>query len=88
MTSVKTETIKIRIEASQRNLLDKAANLCGKSRSAFVLDAARQAAEETLLDQSVFALNDEQWEAFNEALNSPPEKNEALAKTLRLKTPW
>lgn len=84
----RTEFLKVRIEPSQRDLIDTAASLRGKTRSAFILDAAQQAAEEALLDQSVFVLDKEQWEAFTEALDAPPEKNEVLAKMLNAKTPW
>ena len=36
----------------------------------------------------VFTLNEQQWAAFNEALDRPPETNEALASMLRTKAPW
>jgi uncharacterized protein (DUF1778 family) len=84
----RTETVNMRIEPNQLDLIDTAASLCGKTRSAFMLDAAYQAAEEALLDRKVFCLNDEQWEEFNKALNAPPAKNEKLAKLLQTKSPW
>jgi uncharacterized protein (DUF1778 family) len=84
----RSEVVNLRIEPSQRDLIDAAAALCGKTRSAFMLDAAYQAAEETLLDRRVFALNEEQWEAFKQALDNPPAKNEKLAKLLATKSPW
>lgn len=84
----KTETVKIRIDPSERGLIDLAANRSGLSRSAFILDAARRAAEEVLLEQTVFALSAEEWKTFNEALDNPPLPNEKLAKLLAAKTPW
>ena len=87
-TRKKTETVKIRIEPSERGLIDLAANQSGLTRSAFILDAARRAAQEVLLEQTVFALSPEQWEAFNDALDNPPLQNEKLAKLLAAKTPW
>ncbi len=84
----KTETVKIRIDPSERGLIDLAANRAGLTRSAFILNAARRAAEEVLLEQTVFALSPEQWKAFNEALDNPPPQNEKLAKLLAAKTPW
>ncbi|MFP4103388.1 type II toxin-antitoxin system TacA family antitoxin [Coleofasciculus sp.] len=80
--------INIRVEPNQLNLIDAAASVCGKSRSAFMLDSAYRAAEEALLDWRLFRLNDEQWEAFNQALDMPPEKNEKLHQLLQVKSPW
>lgn len=84
----KSEALKLRVDSSQRELIDNAARISGKSRSAFILEAAQQAAQEALLDQVFFCVNDEQWIAFNEALERPPEKNEKLARMLGAETPW
>ena len=53
-----------------------------------MLDAAYRAAEEALLDWRLFRLNDDQWKAFNQALDMPPEKNEKLHQLLQVKCPW
>ena len=88
-TKVKrSEVVNMRVEPNQLDLIDTAANLSGKSRTAFILDAAYQAAEQTLLERSLFLLNDEQWEAFNQALDAPPSKNEKLRQLLQTKAPW
>jgi uncharacterized protein (DUF1778 family) len=83
-----SEVVNIRVEAHQRDLIDAAASLCGKTRSAFMLEAATLAAEEALLDRRLFVLNEEQWQAFNEALDTPAKKNEKLAQLLATKSPW
>lgn len=88
-TKVKrSEVVNMRVEPNQLDLIDTAANLCGKSRTAFILDAAYQAAEQTLLERTLFLLNDEQWEAFNQALDAPPSQNEKLRQLLQTKAPW
>jgi uncharacterized protein (DUF1778 family) len=84
----RSEVVNIRVEAHQRDLIDAAASLCGKTRSAFMLEAATLAAEEALLDRRLFVLNEEQWQAFNEALEAPAKKNEKLAQLLATKSPW
>ena len=84
----RSEVVNIRVEDHQRDLIDAAASLCGKTRSAFMLEAATLAAEEVLLDRRLFVLNEEQWQAFNEALDAPVKKNEKLAKLLAAKSPW
>lgn len=84
----RSEVVNIRVESHQRDLIDAAASLCGKTRSAFMLEAATLAAEEALLDRRLFVLNEEQWQAFNEALDTPAKKNEKLAQLLATKSPW
>ena len=44
-------TISIRAKAGQRDLIDQAARCQGRSRSDFMIDAARRAAEKALLDK-------------------------------------
>jgi uncharacterized protein (DUF1778 family) len=84
----RSEVVNIRVETHQRDLIDAAASLCGKTRSAFMLEAATLAAEKALLDRRLFVLNEEQWQAFNEALDTPAKKNEKLAQLLATKSPW
>ncbi|MCL1476028.1 DUF1778 domain-containing protein [Argonema antarcticum] len=84
----RSEVVNMRVEPNQLDLIDTAAHLCGKSRTAFILDAAYQAAEQTLLERTLFLLNDEQWEAFNKALDAPPSQNEKLRQLLQTKAPW
>jgi uncharacterized protein (DUF1778 family) len=86
--SKRSEVINIRIETSQRDLIDLAASVSGKTRSAFLLDAAYQKAQETLLDRRLFYLDDTQWEAFNQALDADPSDNEALSRLLNHRSPW
>ena len=42
------DSLNIRIKADERGLIDRAAELTGKTRTDFVLDAARRAAVEAL----------------------------------------
>jgi uncharacterized protein (DUF1778 family) len=81
-------TVNLRIEPEMRDLIDSAAKLRGKSRTAFVLDAAHQEAQDTLLDQRLFRLNQQQWKAFTQALDAPPTVNAALTEVLATPAPW
>ena len=45
----KRETLNLRIKPEERGLIDRAAQLLGKNRTDFMLEAARRAAEEALL---------------------------------------
>ena len=51
------EALNIRIKPEVRELIDRAAELVGKNRADFVLDAVRRAAEDTLLDRAVFTVS-------------------------------
>ena len=80
--------INLRIDPSSRDLIDRAAMLIGKTRSAFMIDASAKLAEEIILDQKVFLLPQDQWDEFNKALNQPPSINKKLKKLLTTKSPW
>ena len=54
-TSTKRDALNLRIKPELRGLIDRAAELSGKNRTSFVLDAARRAAQDALLDHTVLA---------------------------------
>ncbi len=81
-------TINLRVTAAVRNLIDKAADTIGKTRTEFVLDSAKKHAIDVLLDQRLFALNEEQWAEFTAALDNPPLPNDQLKKLMARKAPW
>ena len=60
----------------------------GKGRSEPVPDAARQAAEDALLDRVLFQLDADRHEAFVALLDAPPSPNRELAKLLSTPAPW
>ena len=51
-----------------RDLIDRAADVFGKTRTEFILESARTHAIDVLLDQRLFKLDDEQYAAFLHAL--------------------
>lgn len=87
-TPSKRETLNIRIKPAERGLIDRAAKARGKNRTDFILDAARLAAEEALLDQAIIAVSQEAYAEFVARLDMPPGSNERLRKTMRTKAPW
>jgi uncharacterized protein (DUF1778 family) len=84
----KRETLNLRILPELRGLIDQAAMLTGKNRTDFVLGAARSAAENALLDRSVFAVSNEVYAAFLARLDAPANPNERLRRTLETPSPW
>ena len=84
----KTAPINMRVEPSQQALLTKAAALLHKDRSAFILDVACREAENVLLNQRLFQLNKEEFEAFEAALSAPMPENAKLMTLLQEPSPW
>lgn len=82
------ETINLRASAEQKALIDRAASRLGKTRTDFMLDSAREAAENTLLDQRLFLLDDSRYEQFVACLDEPVEPSDALKKLLSTPAPW
>ncbi|GAB4306505.1 MAG: DUF1778 domain-containing protein [Oscillatoriaceae cyanobacterium] len=80
--------INIRAKQGQRDLIDTAAQLQGKSRSEFMLESAYQKAQEVLLDQTFFGLDEAKFKQFIELLDAPPAQNEKLHALIRTKAPW
>ena len=80
--------INIRVRDDDRTLIDQAASLSGKSRSEFMLDAARRAANETILDRTLFRMAPAAFAMFTAMLDAPPQPNERLRKLMNTKAPW
>ena len=85
---VKRETLNIRIKPEERNLIDRAAKTRGKNRTDFILDAARLAAEDALLDQVIISVSLEAYSQFLARLDMPPKTNQRLRKTMQTPPPW
>jgi uncharacterized protein (DUF1778 family) len=82
------DTLNLRIRPELRGLIDRAAELEGKNRTDFVLNAARHAAEETILDRTVFAMDPGAYAEFLARLDAPPRPNARLRRTLETPAPW
>jgi len=81
-------TLNLRIQSELRGLIDRAAALSGKNRTEFVLTAARQAAENTLMDRTVFAMNPAAFSEFLARLDAPPNPSSRLRRSLETSAPW
>jgi uncharacterized protein (DUF1778 family) len=87
-TEAKRETLNIRIKPEVRDLIDRAAKSRGKNRTDFILDSARLAAENALLDQVLMAVDPVAYDQFLARLDMPPNPNERLRKTMLTPPPW
>ena len=82
------ETLNLRIRPSDRGLIDRAAQLTGKTKTDFVLEAARRAAEDALLDRTLFVVGPDAFEAFQARLDEAPHPNAKLRRALQTPAPW
>jgi uncharacterized protein (DUF1778 family) len=80
--------INLRAHPEQRDLIDQAAQLLGKSRSDFMLEAACDKAQSVLLDQVFFNLDAEKFRQFTKLLDAPPAPNPGLERLMAVKAPW
>ena len=84
----KDEVIQIRASAEAKALLNRAAALRGQKLSEFMLESARRQAEETILDQRTFFLDDAAHARFFALFDSPPAPSAQVRARLRRKVPW
>ncbi len=83
----RTHAVNLRVREDIRALIDQAAQTQGKSRSEFMIDAARRAAEDALLDQTLVRVDQETWDYFVSVLDNPP-ANEGFARLMQAPRPW
>lgn len=81
-------SINLRIETNTRQLIDDAAAVLGKTRTEFMVESARQQAIDVLLDQRLFALDSDRYDAFVHALDNPPAPGPKLQSLLRRVPAW
>ena len=84
MTSMKDDRLQLRVDATSKRRLEEAAAEAHLSVSAFVLQAASQAADIVLAERQAIHLSPDAAAVFTEALNHPARVNERLAATLKL----
>lgn len=86
--AARTGTINIRVKPAERALIDRAAAAQGKSRSEFMLESSRRAAEEVLLDRTLLRVDSATYARFVELLDAPPRPNKQLRRLMQSKAPW
>jgi len=81
-------SINLRIETQTRQLIDDAAAVLGKTRTEFMIESARRQAIDVLLDQRLFSLAPDRFDAFVQALDAPPAPGPKLRALLRRVPAW
>ena len=79
--------VNLRIREDVRAMIDRAAKAHGKSRSDFMIDASRRAAEEVLLDQALVRVDRETYDHFLKVLDQPP-AGKGFERLMKAGKPW
>lgn len=87
-TTNRDSSISLRMRGDQRAIIDRAAAMTGTSRTEFMLRASVKEAQDALLDQRFFMLDEQEYDDFAAALDKPAKNNAALQKLLQLKPRW
>ena len=85
---MRAAAINLRALPEQRDLIDHAANMLGKNRSDFMLEAACERAQSVLLEQVHFSLDADKFKQFTDLLDSSPKPNEGLKRLLAIDPVW
>jgi uncharacterized protein (DUF1778 family) len=80
--------INLRARRADRDLIDRAAAMKHQTRTEFMLDNARQAATDALLDRSFFILAGDEFDRFVAQLSAPVKQTANLTRLMASKAPW
>lgn len=86
--STRNAPINLRARPNQRDLIDRACKILDKNRSDFMLEIACREAENVLLDQTLFMLDNSAFKAFDKQLKAPVKNNTALNELMKSKALW
>jgi uncharacterized protein (DUF1778 family) len=77
----------LRVREDVRVLIDRAAKALGKTRSNFMIDASRRAAEDALLDQTFVRVDPDSHKHYLAVLDQPP-TGEGFERLMNAPKPW
>ena len=84
----KDHPLSMRLPEGDIAIIDRAADLRGRSRTDFVREAAVRAAEEVLMESTLVRMSTEGFEAFIQAVSMPSAPVPEMVASLRRKAPW
>ncbi|HLH51503.1 MAG TPA: DUF6290 family protein [Roseiarcus sp.] len=88
MSEVVTTIVSIRVNESQRAILEAAADLAHTNVSDFMRRKALEAAEMDVLNRAIVAIPAKDWEAFEAWAKRPAETFPALTELARRTPAW
>lgn len=87
MSAATSKVINFRAPAAKQALIDQAAEITGKNRTDFILDAVCEKAREVLADQTRFALGPHALQRFNALIETPLDAD-AVRRLVETPAPW
>ena len=86
-TKTNARAVNLRVRDDVRALIDRAARMRGKTRSDFMIEAARKAAEEALLDQTLVVVDADSFDHYLAILDQTP-SSEGFSRLMNAPAPW
>ena len=86
--SVRDKQINIRATDEERAVIDYAASLVNKNRTDFIIERAVHEAQNIILDQRVFVLDDARYQTFIRQLEAPMQNVEGRQRLMDVKPEW
>jgi uncharacterized protein (DUF1778 family) len=80
--------LSMRLPVTDIAIIDRAADLRGRSRTDFVREAAVRAAEEVLMENTPIRMTPKGFDAFMAAIAAPGKAVPELTALLKHKAPW
>jgi len=80
--------LSLRVNAKDRKLIDRAAEALNKTRTEFMLESARAAAIDALLDRRLFVLDAQEFRSFEKRLARAPKTTDLLRELRKRPSPW
>jgi uncharacterized protein (DUF1778 family) len=87
-TTRKDHPLSMRLPAGDLAVIDRAADLRGRSRTDFVREAAVRAAEEVLLESTITRMSPEAFEDFTAAIAKAGAPVPEMVELFRRRAPW
>ncbi|WP_082222179.1 DUF1778 domain-containing protein [Mesorhizobium loti] len=84
----KTKTVNLRIEPEAHDLIARAAEVCGKSITAFMTEASVYSAQEELLDQRFIGVTSDVFEAVSDKFAAPGTARDELVRLFESNVEW
>lgn len=88
MAAIPRQSWNLRVTPDDQQLIDRAVSASGLTRTDFVLQSARAAAQQLLVEQAWCTVEQERFSAFQRALDAPAKPNQRLRRTMAAPRPW
>ena len=87
-SEAKNRPLSMRLPNTDIAIIDRAAGLCGRSRTDFIRDAAVRAAEQTILETTLVRMSPEGFAAFLDAISGPGRPVPEIVALTKREAPW